>query len=85
MLCDSRLVDLVAEGFDVGIRLGGRLAREVEPMVRQSIAAGHLETVLDPWLPPFDGFYLYYPSRFQVPPKLRVFIDFPHERLANTL
>ena len=180
VLCDSRLVDLVAEGFDVGIRLGERLARDVvavplgdkvravvigspayfarhgrpqhpreleqhacvryryvgsgaiyrwefahrsgasrgqwfdmdvdgpittnepaigihaaleglalmhavEPMVRQSIAQGHLETVLDPWLPPFDGFYLYYPSRFQVPPKLRVFIDFLRERLANKL
>lgn len=180
VLCDSRLVDLVAEGFDVGIRLGERLARDVvavplgdkvravvigspayfarhgrpqhpreleqhacvryryvgsgaiyrwefahrsgasrgqwfdmdvdgpittnepaigihaaleglalmhavEPMVRQSIAEGRLETVLDPWLPPFDGFYLYYPSRFQVPPKLRVFIDFLRERLANKL
>ena len=180
VLCDSRLVDLVAEGFDVGIRLGERLARNVvavplgdkvravvigspayfarhgrpqhprdlekhacvryryvgsgaiyrwefahrsgasrgqwfdmdvdgpittnepaigvhaaleglalmhavEPMVRQSIAQGDLETVLDPWLPPFDGFYLYYPSRFQVPPKLRVFIDFLRERLANKL
>lgn len=180
VLCDSRLVDLVAEGFDVGIRLGERLARDVvavplgdkvravvigspayfarhgrpqhprdleqhacvryryvgsgaiyrwefahrsgasrgqwfdmdvdgpittnepaigihaaleglalmhavEPMVRESIAAGHLETVLDPWLPPFDGFYLYYPSRFQVPPKLRVFIDFLRERLADKL
>ena len=178
--CDSRLVDLVAEGFDVGIRLGERLARDmvaiplggkvravvigspayfarhgrpqhprelekhacvryryvgsgaiyrwefahrsgasrgqwfdmdvdgpittnepaigihaaleglalmhaVEPMVRQSIAQGHLETVLDPWLPPFDGFYLYYPSRFQVPPKLRVFIDFLRARLADKL
>ena len=180
VLCDSRLVDLVAEGFDVGIRLGERLARDVvavplgdkvravvigspayfarhgrpqhprdlekhacvryryvgsgaiyrwefahrsgasrgqwfdmdvdgpittnepaigvhaaleglalmhavEPMVRQPIAQGDLETVLDPWLPPFDGFYLYYPSRFQVPPKLRVFIDFLRERLANKL
>jgi DNA-binding transcriptional LysR family regulator len=180
VLCDSRLVDLVAEGFDVGIRLGERLARDVvavplgdkvravvigspayfarhghpqhprdleqhacvryryvgsgaiyrwefahrsgasrgqwfdmdvdgpittnepaigihaaleglalmhavEPMVRKAIAAGHLETVLDPWLPPFDGFYLYYPSRFQVPPKLRVFIDFLRERLADKL
>jgi len=180
VLCDSRLVDLVAEGFDVGIRLGERLARDVvavplgdkvravvigspayfarhgrpqhprdleqhacvryryvgsgaiyrwefahrsgasrgqwfdmdvdgpittnepaigihaaleglalmhavEPMVRKAIAAGHLETVLDPWLPPFDGFYLYYPSRFQVPPKLRVFIDFLRERLAHKL
>lgn len=57
------------------------LAHVLEPMVREQIAAGQLETVLDSWLPPYDGFYLYYPSRQQVPPKLRVFIDFLRERL----
>jgi DNA-binding transcriptional LysR family regulator len=46
---------------------------------RHAIDAGRLECVLEPWLPPFEGFYLYYPSRFQVPPKLRVFIDFMRE------
>jgi len=57
------------------------LAHLLEPMVREHIAAGRLETVLDNWLPPYEGFYLYYPSRQQVPPKLRVFIDFMRERL----
>jgi DNA-binding transcriptional LysR family regulator len=47
--------------------------------VRSVIDAGRLECVLEPWLPPFEGLYLYYPSRFQVPPKLRVFIDFVRE------
>jgi DNA-binding transcriptional LysR family regulator len=47
--------------------------------VRTIIDAGRLECVLEPWLPPFEGLYLYYPSRFQVPPKLRVFIDFVRE------
>jgi DNA-binding transcriptional LysR family regulator len=47
--------------------------------VRTVIDAGRLECVLEPWLPPFEGLYLYYPSRFQVPPKLRVFIDFVRE------
>ncbi|RDS85767.1 LysR substrate-binding domain-containing protein [Dyella psychrodurans] len=51
----------------------------LEASARAAIDAGSLECVLDPWLPPFDGFYLYYPSRFQVPPKLRVFIDFVRE------
>ena len=46
---------------------------------RAAIDAGRLECVLEHWLPPFEGFYLYYPSRFQVPPKLRVFIDFMRE------
>lgn len=57
------------------------LAHVLEPMVREHIAAGRLETTLDNWLPPYEGFYLYYPSRQQVPPKLRAFIDFMRERL----
>jgi DNA-binding transcriptional LysR family regulator len=57
------------------------LVHTLEPTVREHIAAGRLQTVLDPWLPPFDGFYLYYPSRLQVPPKLRAFIDFLRGRL----
>lgn len=57
------------------------LVHMVEPMVREAIAAGRLETVLDDWLPPYEGFYLYYPSRLQMPPKLRVFIDFLRARL----
>lgn len=51
----------------------------LEVSARASLDAGLLECVLEPWLPPFEGFYLYYPSRFQVPPKLRVFIDFIRE------
>jgi len=51
----------------------------LETSARASLDVGRLESVLEPWLPPFDGFYLYYPSRFQVPPKLRVFIDFIRE------
>jgi DNA-binding transcriptional LysR family regulator len=57
------------------------LASVLEPFVRDALADGRLQSVLEEWLPPFDGFYLYYPSRFQVPPKLRVFIDFLRERM----
>ncbi|MGN6738633.1 LysR family transcriptional regulator [Dyella sp. KULCS107] len=57
------------------------LTHTLEPAVREHVAAGRLETVLDHWLPQYDGFYLYYPSRFQVPPKLRVFIDFLRTQL----
>lgn len=52
------------------------LAHMPEPILRDALNAGRLVSVLDTWLPPYDGLYLYYPSRFQVPPKLRVFIDF---------
>lgn len=60
------------------------LSHTVEPAVREHIAAGRLETVLDTWLPPYEGFYLYYPSRFQVPPKLRALMDFLRERMQPT-
>jgi DNA-binding transcriptional LysR family regulator len=41
------------------------------------LADGRLVTVLDDWAPPpFEGFYLYYPSRRQIRPALKVFIDF---------
>lgn len=60
---------------------GGLLVHVLEPMVREHLASGRLESVLDDWLPPFDGFHLYYPSRRHVPPKLRAFIDFLRERL----
>jgi len=43
--------------------------------VEEHIAAGRLEAVLDAWLPPYEGFFLYYSSRAQIPSKLRVFID----------
>ena len=63
---------------------GLALTHMLEPAVRAAIAAGQLETVLDDWLPPFDGFYLYYPSRLQVPPKLRVFVEHLRKYLAGT-
>jgi DNA-binding transcriptional LysR family regulator len=63
-------------------RAGSVLAHLPEPIAAGDLAAGRLVSVLDAWLPPYDGLYLYYPSRFQVPPKLRVFIDFLRERLG---
>ncbi len=55
----------------------------LEVSARASLDAGRLECVLEPWLPPYEGFYLYYSSRFQVPPKLRVFVDFIREWSAR--
>ncbi|MCW2246041.1 DNA-binding transcriptional LysR family regulator [Azospirillum fermentarium] len=39
------------------------------------IAAGRLVPVLEDWLQPFPGFFLYYPSRRQMPAALRALID----------
>lgn len=43
--------------------------------VQDHLAAGHLESVLEAWLPPHESFYLYHASRSRMPAKLRVFID----------
>lgn len=59
------------------------LTHMLEPSVRAALASGRLVSVLDEWLPPFEGFYVYYPSRMQVPPKLRVFIDHLRAYLAS--
>lgn len=50
--------------------------------VQADLEAGRLESVLERWLPPYDGLYLYYPCRYQMPPKLRVFIDFLRQRFG---
>jgi DNA-binding transcriptional LysR family regulator len=55
---------------------GAGLAYVMEATVAADIAAGRLVRVLDDWSPPFPGFFLYYPSRRQMRPALRAFIDF---------
>jgi DNA-binding transcriptional LysR family regulator len=55
------------------------LAQLFEWEIIEDVAAGRLQRVLDDWLQPFDGWYIYYPAREQMAPKLRVFIDFLRE------
>ncbi|MDB5617706.1 LysR family transcriptional regulator [Tardiphaga sp.] len=50
-----------------------------EGYVRDAVAAGTLVSVLEDWLPPFPGPYLYYPSRRQPPPALAAFVGFVAE------
>jgi DNA-binding transcriptional LysR family regulator len=52
------------------------LALLLEPSVRDHVAARRLVRVLDRFCAPFPGFFLYYPSRAHVPPKLQALIDF---------
>ncbi len=54
---------------------GAGLAYVLEDHVAEELATGALETVLGDWCPAFPGFHLYYPSRRQVSPALRAFID----------
>jgi DNA-binding transcriptional LysR family regulator len=55
---------------------GAGLAFVFEEHAAAAIADGRLVRVMDDWSPSFDGFYLYYPSRRQMRPALRAFVDF---------
>jgi len=59
---------------------GAAFVSTFEGYAAEHVAAGRLVTVLDDWLPPFSGPRLYYPSRRQMPPPLRAFVDFVRKR-----
>ena len=46
----------------------------LEEQASQHISTGRLIRLLDAWTPPFCGYFLYYPSRRQIPPALAVLI-----------
>jgi DNA-binding transcriptional LysR family regulator len=51
-----------------------------EAWARNDIADGRLVSLFEDWLPPFDGPFLYYPSRRHAPPALAAFVAFVRER-----
>lgn len=61
---------MLAAALD-GLGIGYLLDHEVAPHVE----AGRLVRLLADWTPPFPGFHLYHPSRRQMRPILRAFID----------
>lgn len=80
-------------GQELTVNVPGRLTLDLLPLMAQAAAdglgiayvpervaeelleGGRLKRVLEDWTPPIPGLSLYYPSRRQVPPALRVFID----------
>ncbi len=60
-------VDAALDGLGVAYVLEERAAIHV--------AAGRLVRLLDDWMQPFPGFFLYYPSRRQMQPTLAALID----------
>jgi DNA-binding transcriptional LysR family regulator len=64
-------VSMASAALD-GIGIAYVFARQVEA----DIAAGRLVPVLPECWPTFTGFHLYYPTRKQMPAKLRAFIDY---------
>ena len=70
---------LICNSADLGlalVRAGGCVSLQMEDDVTEDLACGALEEVLTEWTPPFDGVFLYHPSRRQTPPPLRALIDF---------
>lgn len=44
--------------------------------VEEDVRAGRLALLLEDWTPRISGFYLYYPSRRQIPAPLQAFVEF---------
>lgn len=89
---DGRIVKVSPQAVLVGnnlrlmlqaVRDGAGYWATFEGYVRDDVKAGTLVSVLEDWLPPFPGPFLYYPSRRQPPPALSAFISFVHEWRAQ--
>jgi len=63
---------------------GAGLAQVPEPIAAELVRTGGLVRVLDAFAPITPGVFLYYPSRRQVLPKLRAFIDHVKSRSDAT-
>jgi DNA-binding transcriptional LysR family regulator len=70
---DMGLMVRLARG-GVGLTIG------LEESFRPYLERGELVTVLDPFCPLFPGFFLYYPSRSRMSPKLKALSDFLRRR-----
>jgi DNA-binding transcriptional LysR family regulator len=54
---------------------GAGLTYALEPEVQEQLRIGRLKVVLEAYAPTVPGFFLYFPSRAQRSPPLRLFID----------
>ena len=67
------------------------IAYTIEPLAGVFLRSGQLVRVLEDWSPSFEGFFVFYPGRRQVPSALRALIDMikathgpaPSERLPE--
>ena len=67
----------------VAVNAGVAMGMTAEPVVKAQVAAGQLELVLGDYACSTSGLFLYYPSRKQVMPKLRAFIDYVRDYLPD--
>lgn len=64
---------------------GGGITFGMEETFRPYIAQGVLVPLLEEFLPPFPGFFLYFPSRRNIAPKLRALVDHVRRHQAGSL
>lgn len=62
---------------------GVGLIKHIDLWVLKYLEEGKLERVFVDWCKPFPGFYLYIPSRENMPKKIRVLMDFLLEKRAE--
>ena len=67
----------------VAVHAGVAMGMTAEPVVKTLVASGQLELVLPDFACSTSGLFLYYPSRKQVMPKLRAFIDYVRDYLPD--
>ncbi len=67
----------------VAMRSGVAIGTIAEPTAKAMVAAGELEVLLADYAPSTSGLFLFYPSRKQVMPKLRAFIDYVRDYLPD--
>lgn len=63
---------------------GGGVTFGMEDTFRPYIERGELVPLMEEYLPPFQGFYLYFADRRNLPPKLRALIDHVRFRPEST-
>ena len=62
---------------------GVGLIYTLEPVIADEIARGRLRVVLDAYAPSVPGLFLYFPSRAQISPALRAFVDIARESVRG--
>ena len=79
----SPMARVIANNIDLEIAAalqGLGLIATFEGFLERELKSGTLEPVLEDWLQPFSGPFLYYPSRRHMPAPLRAFVDFIKRR-----
>lgn len=69
----------------VAMRSGIAMIMTAEPVAKALVETGEVELALTEYASSTSGLFLYYPSRKQVMPKLRAFIDYVREYLPEDI